>query len=584
MDHVHDVASRLPRRRRRPYRRSKQCSHFYYARSSKTTPYRIGYKSQPYQIYTRYWLLTWLSKHAAIASHDSDPATKPSTDPPDDDTATSYSATNDDDDSTTFYDVQTDCSLTDDIIAYASERFSQCHTARFDSDSYPIKIDNCASACMTPNLSEFAELPTSIRTPVKGIGGSTIDATHKGTLKWTWDDDQGRSHTFLIPDSYCTPDNPYRLLSPQHWAKVANDHFPQRHGTRCITNDDDIELEWQQRRYRCHIPLHPVSRVGTIYSSANFDQSKHFFAAAFPDNDDHIIGLPTVISDDEGNEGDTLPAPSSEPPQTPLPTIADTDTALTPHEFLQFELPTTSDPNLIEDDDDVELEPLTNPQALWRYWHNKLGHISKQRMVNMARIGELPRILANCRVPICPSCLFGKGTRRAWRSKGTDKQKSVRTVTTPGDCVSVDQLESTTPGLVGQLKGSLTNQRYRVMTIFVDHFSDLGYVHAQKSTSAHETLEAKHAFERFARSHGVQVKHYHADNGRFAEKLFTNDVAEKGQTILFCGVNAHHQNGVAEKRIRDLSDTARTMLIHANRFWPDAISACHRPDLVEVLD
>jgi hypothetical protein len=90
----------------------------------------------------------------------------------------------------------------------------------------------------------------------------------------------------------------------------------------------------------------------------------------------------------------------------------------------------------------------------------------------------------------------------------------------------VDQLESPTPGLIGQIKGSLTTQRYCVMTIFVDHFSNLGYVHAQKSTSAQETMEAKHAFERFTRSHGVSVKHYHADNGRFAEKKFTADIAE----------------------------------------------------------
>ena len=79
------------------------------------------------------------------------------------------------------------------------------------------------------------------------------------------------------------------------------------------------------------------------------------------------------------------------------------------------------------------------------------------------------------------------------------------------------------------------------MTVFVDHFSNLSYVHAQKTTSAQETIESKHAFECFARSHGIQVKHYHADNGRFAEQKFTNDVAEKGQTISYCGVNAHFQ-------------------------------------------
>lgn len=44
------------------------------------------------------------------------------------------------------------------------------------------------------------------------------------------------------------------------------------------------------------------------------------------------------------------------------------------------------------------------------------------------------------------------------------------------------------------------------------------------------------------------------------------------QTISFCGVNAHFENGVAERRIRELSDGARTSLIHAQSRWPKAIS------------
>jgi adenylate cyclase len=53
-----------------------------------------------------------------------------------------------------------------------------------------------------------------------------------------------------------------------------------------------------------------------------------------------------------------------------------------------------------------------------------------------------------------------------------------------------------------------------------------------------ETLKSK-AFEKFAASHGVNIKHYHADNGRFKDKLFSKDIEEKGQTISFCGVGAH---------------------------------------------
>ena len=85
--------------------------------------------------------------------------------------------------------------------------------------------------------------------------------------------------------------------------------------------------------------------------------------------------------------------------------------------------------------------------------------------------------------------------------------------TKPGEVVSVDQLESPIVGLIPQAKGSPTKLRYRAATIFVDHFSDLTYIHLQTSTSGEETLKAKQAFERYASQHGVAIKHYHCDNG-----------------------------------------------------------------------
>jgi hypothetical protein len=39
-------------------------------------------------------------------------------------------------------------------------------------------------------------------------------------------------------------------------------------------------------------------------------------------------------------------------------------------------------------------------------------------------------------------------------------------------------------------------------------------------------------------------------------------IEEKGQIISFCGVGAHHQNGVAGKRIGDLQRKATTVLLH----------------------
>ena len=204
--------------------------------------------------------------------------------------------------------------------------------------------------------------------------------------------------------------------------------------------------------------------------------------------------------------------------------------------------------------------------------HQRLGHLPYSKIKNLAAHNVLPRRLIKCREPRCAECLFGKQTRRKWRDAKNDLNK-IKTVTEPGACVSVDQLLSRTPGLVAQGSGTLMNARYTVATIFVDHATKFGYVHLQKTSSGDETLDAKKEFERIAASYGVRVLHYHADNGRFAEKKFMQAVRDANQTITFCGVGAHHQNGVAEKRIRDLTEHARTMLIHAAHRWPRVVNA-----------
>jgi len=47
---------------------------------------------------------------------------------------------------------------------------------------------------------------------------------------------------------------------------------------------------------------------------------------------------------------------------------------------------------------------------------------------------------------------------------------------------------------------------------------------------------------------------------------------EQRQSISYCGVNAHNQNGKMEKRIRDLQVQGRVMLIHSMHKWKDAVA------------
>lgn len=99
------------------------------------------------------------------------------------------------------------------------------------------------------------------------------------------------------------------------------------------------------------------------------------------------------------------------------------------------------------------------------HWHIMLGHLSQKLIQQLATKKNLPLHLSKIQPPLCPACIHGKATKKPWRSK-VEVQKTPRNVTKPGECVEVDQLESTTSGFVGQLKGAiLTTIGYKYATV-----------------------------------------------------------------------------------------------------------------------
>ncbi|KAL7556286.1 hypothetical protein ACA910_016078 [Epithemia clementina (nom. ined.)] len=216
-----------------------------------------------------------------------------------------------------------------------------------------------------------------------------------------------------------------------------------------------------------------------------------------------------------------------------------------------------------------EEEPMTmSSKDQLLCWHYQMGHLPFSRMIQMAKAGTLPSGLAKCPKPFCSACQYGKLTKKPWQHKGGPEKSPTRLVAAPGQVVSVDQLESTSVGFIAQLKGSLTLQQYKYATIFVDQFSRYSFINLQKRITSEETVQAKQAFERHVGLFNVRVQHYHCDNGRFADNGFIVDCKLQGQQITYCGVNAHFQNGIAEKTIRDHQEQARTMLLYALEKWP----------------
>lgn len=59
-----------------------------------------------------------------------------------------------------------------------------------------------------------------------------------------------------------------------------------------------------------------------------------------------------------------------------------------------------------------------------------------------------------------------------------------------------------------------------VPRFYVEHFNGLSYVHPQKIFTVEGTILTKRSFQAYTRNHGVVIKHYHVDNGRFADQRF----------------------------------------------------------------
>jgi hypothetical protein len=233
--------------------------------------------------------------------------------------------------------------------------------------------------------------------------------------------------------------------------------------------------------------------------------------------------------------------------------------------------PLTFNPNPPEAEEEDSPLAAANNQANGMHWHYRLGHLTFAKLRQLALNGKIPKKLALIKPPKCAGCLFGAMTKIPWRGKESKSSHKVFAATKPGETVSVNQMVSTEVGFFSQLKGKLTKKWYRCCTIFVDHYSRLRFVHNQINDSSIETVAAKHAFEKFAAKHGVCIHHYHCNNGRFANNAFKKSCNSSCKRLTFCGVNAHFQNGIVERTIWDILESARKQLLHAHTRWTAAM-------------
>jgi hypothetical protein len=386
-----------------------------------------------------------------------------------------------------------------------------------------------------------------------------------------------------IPSSLYIPNLKRCLLSPQHWVQEVGDKQ-----TWMGNYGDSYVLNW--RGGKKTVPFQPTTNVPVFYMASS-SRSYCAFAATFEAMEasyfqrEKVLEFPGCrdlmndivpeefvaeenlnydkeVSVDEGVSEDNETIKTSNLPPPP----ADKN----PSEAIRRG-PLTFDPlPSQEEGEDTQLAAANNQTKLMR-WHFCLGHLPFARLKQLALNGKIPKKLAKAKPPKCAGCLFGAMTKIPWHGREAKASHEVFVATKPGQCVSVDQMTSMEVGFYAQTKGKLTTKQYRCATIFVDHYSCLRFVHLQINDSSVKTVAAKRAFESFAAKNGVKIQHYHCNNGGFSDNAFKQACHKQRQQLTFCGVNAHFQNGIAERAIRDLLESTHKQLLHACACWPQAV-------------
>mmetsp|Transcript_15021 Transcript_15021/g.28265 ORF Transcript_15021/g.28265 Transcript_15021/m.28265 type:complete len:2300 (+) Transcript_15021:159-7058(+) len=241
----------------------------------------------------------------------------------------------------------------------------------------------------------------------------------------------------------------------------------------------------------------------------------------------------------------------------------------------------------ITDDSNQNLSPA---QKLLLMWHFRFGHKNLPQVQSLLRLpvfqGSKYTAASRTELPKCATCLYAKA-----HLKSTAGNKSTTNPSTdgalkdgclhPGRKVSADHFESRLKGRTYSSFGKTTSDQYVGGCIFVDHMS--GYIHVehQLGFSSSETIRAKQNFEQMALGHGVLVEDYLTDNGIFNKTKFVDHIRTHNQLIHYCGVNAHHKNGIAERGIRTVSEIARSLLLHASAHWPTGVDGTLWPMAVD---
>ena len=255
------------------------------------------------------------------------------------------------------------------------------NVTRFDTDSAPVGIDNRCTGCISHVSQDFIGPLRETNRPIKGFGGSRTEGVKVGTLAWKWEDDEGATHRFLIPNSFYVPSGQVRLLSPQHWAQSQRKRKVKdpahKHGTISQTNSDNITLMWNDRCSRLTVPLSKGSNVATFHLATGYTRYDEFCMEANIDHkDENIIpsmeapmSKETLAKPEPGVWGRDLHAKFLQGPEI------EEESSRKREDPYQLDLSTEGN-----DIKDIENSMETSPSLGLLRTHQRFGHISFRKL------------------------------------------------------------------------------------------------------------------------------------------------------------------------------------------------------------
>ena len=500
------------------------------------------------------------------------------------------------------------------IKVFNTKNDEEHYFSNFDSDTQFAVADNSANVNIWNCLADFVHLRLFDENEMSeqiGTIGTKAAPLGIGDVPIIITDNNQVEHHLILRKVYYFPDSDVNLISISELATLFPDRWgkPDEDGTYIKSGRSKSTLTWNQGKFsktfihpNTKIPEMPINHGYTSFFAACsiFDKiqnplrtMKNSVFKVSKSNDKYKTGESLLYTNEFGTRvpvefskctfsDDILKYAVTDKGGTDISTYK--QHLVRPDELDISEIPIKPAdyakvlPHLEEE----ELQSISNPEPispmaqLWLSYHSGvMKHCPKYVMIKLAKMGILPKELLyyqDKRAPICVSCAFGRQKKRSRNRPSPTTSLRNPSHNKPGIKVSTDQLISAQPGLVPQAAGSLTNDRITAATMAVDHYSTLHRVVLMRSTTQDETLDAKLSVEKMFKQHGHKIKSWHADNGRYAEKDFKEAVNFADQTITFCGVGAHHQNGIAEAAIKKDTQQARVLLLHAKRYWPAVIT------------